>query len=400
MFATLPPYHGDPIFGLVEEFRRDPRPKKVNLAVGVYFNDEGKIPILPSVLAAERRYIANRGSLGYLQIEGDSAFRTLVRDLLLGAAPDLSVRATVVQTVGGSGALKVGADLLAKLAPNRTIWVSDPTWDNHIGIFSGSGFTVRSYTYYDSATRSLDFHGMLQSFEAMSHSEIVLMSPCCHNPSGIDPTREQWNSLLDVIQSRGLLPFIDFAYQGFADDIRSDAWVISELVARKVDFMVASSFSKNFSIYGERCGALSVICARPADAANVLGQLQLCIRQNYSSPPSHGAALVSGVLSDPDLTNQWLLDLATMRDRIQHVRKRFYAALERRMPGLDCRYLLRQTGLFAYTGLTQSQVEVLRRQFGVYALHTGRVCIAGLNSANLEYAADAFATVLADNEEV
>lgn len=394
MFSNLPLYAGDPILGLIGQYQEDKRPQKVNLGVGVYSDDSGKVPMLASVREAERQYLFARSSLSYLPMEGDADYRRAVDLLLFGASPDALSKVSVVQTVGGSGALKVGADFLKAAYPRSRVLVSDPTWDNHIGIFEGASFDVGRYAYFDVETKGLNLPGMLRDLGNARRHDIVLLAPCCHNPTGVDPDRAQWTQILDVMQSRGLIPFIDIAYQGFGEDIASDAWVIRELAARNVDFLVSTSFSKTFSLYGERCGALCVHTSTRSNVEKVLGQLKLSIRRNYSSPPTHGMALVSRVLTNGTLRNQWVEELSGMRDRIRSMRQQFKIALLQRAPQFEASFLTAQRGMFAYTGLTAEQVEALRRESAIYAVNSGRICIAGLNSSNVEYVAQSVAKVL------
>jgi aromatic-amino-acid transaminase len=388
MFSNIPPYAGDPILGLIGAFERDPRADKVNLGVGIYQDESGKVPLLPSVLEAERRYLASPRKAGYLPMEGDARYRQVVKNLLFGIDRIGAGEVSVVQTVGGSGALKLGAEFLKRTHPDSRVLVSDPTWDNHIGIFEGAGFEVGRYRYFDSQTRGLDIECMLTDLGGARPGDIILLAPCCHNPTGVDPDRNEWNLTLDVIQSRQLLPFLDIAYQGFAEDLEDDAWLIREMVRRRMDFVVSSSFSKIFSLYGERSGALSVHTRVASHATNVLGQLKLCVRRNYSSPPTHGMALVTGVMTDVELRSQW------MRQRIRKMRRELTDALGRTAPGFDASFLVAQRGMFAYTGLSGKQVNALRDQSGIYAVNSGRICVSGLNSSNIDYVAEAIAKVL------
>jgi aromatic-amino-acid transaminase len=394
MFSNLPSYPGDPIFALVEQYKKDPRPDKVNLSVGVYCDDRGSIPMLECVKEAERRYLADRAALGYLPIEGDPVYREAVGKLLFGAGSAALDTTSIVQTVGGSGALRVGADFVRKFFPGSRVWISDPTWDNHLGIFGGAGLEVLRYAYYDPRTKGLATEEMLEALGCARAHDLLVLVPCCHNPTGVDPTRAEWDRLLDLIEHRGMIPFVDLAYQGFGEDLDTDTWLLKELVSRGIAFLLSNSFSKNFSLYGERCGALAVYCHGASDAHDVQGQLQLCIRQNYSTPPTHGMALIKRILTDPELTDQWHIELAAMRDRVRTMRVRLQEALQERVPHVDTTFLLRQRGMFAYTGLTPEQVDTLREQHGLYVLKSGRICIAGLNSNNIAHAARAFAQVL------
>jgi aromatic-amino-acid transaminase len=394
MFSKLPTYAGDPILGLIGEFERDERPNKVNLGVGIYQDENGDVPFLPSVLEAERRYLASPRKAGYLPMEGDARYRQMIRNLLFGIDGTGAGEVSIVQTVGGSGALRLGADFLKRAYPDSRVLVSDPTWDNHIGIFEGAGFEVGQYRYFDPKTRGLDMDWMLIDLGGARPQDVVLLAPCCHNPTGVDPNRDEWCRILDVIQSRQLIPFLDIAYQGFAENLEDDAWVIREMVHRRMDFIVSSSFSKILSLYGERCGALSVYTPIASRASNVLGQLKLCVRRNYSSPPTHGMELVVGVLTDVELRAQWIRELAGMRERIRDMRNRLKEALARTAPLFDATFLVEQRGMFAYTGLSEKQIRALRDESGIYAAASGRICVSGLNPSNIDYVAEAIAKVL------
>ncbi|AJW99919.1 aromatic-amino-acid aminotransferase [Burkholderia gladioli] len=393
MFSHVQPYAGDPILGLMEKFALDSRPHKVNLGVGIYYDEDGRVPVLQSVRAAAARVFESNTPTSYLPIEGDRTYRSLVTGLLFGK----EVRAdslAVIQTLGGSGALKVGADFLRFHFPNSSVFASDPTWDNHIGIFEGAGFKVGRYRYYDSETKGLDLDGMLEDLERMAEHDIVLLHPCCHNPTGVDPTRDHWLKILDVVERRRLIPFVDIAYQGFAESLADDAFVVRELTRRNLDFLASNSFSKIFSLYGERCGALTVHCANAKEAVNVIGQLKFTIRRNYSSPPTQGMRLIATVLSDGLLQQQWAGELEGMRLRISAMRKRLYDTLSELVPSKNFEYLVDQRGMFAYTGLSVDQVATLQSDFGVYAVSSGRICAAGLNNSNVDYVGEAFARVL------
>jgi aromatic-amino-acid transaminase len=392
MFENIAPYAGDPILGLMEKFAQDPRTDKVNLGVGIYYDEAGKIPVLSSVRKAEESVFAAHSARSYLPIEGDRNYRSQVATLLFGAnVESLTESLAVVQTVGGSGALKVGADFLKQNFSSSSVYFSDPTWDNHIGIFEGAGFQVGQYRYYDPQTKGLDFQGMLEDLNKLKRHDIALLHPCCHNPTGVDPDHHQWSQILDVVEKRELIPFVDIAYQGFAQSIAEDAFVIRELARRKMNFLVSSSFSKTFSLYGERCGALTVHCAEPTQTANVLGQLKFTVRRNYSSPPTHGMRLIATVLSDTSLRKMWAEELEAMRVRIMTMREKLHTALSLAVPGRSFAHVVKQRGMFAYTGLTAAEVAALQSDFGVYAVSTGRICIAGLNDSNVDYVAQAVA---------
>jgi aromatic-amino-acid transaminase len=395
MFGNVRPYAGDPILGLMESFAQDARPHKVNLGVGIYYDNEGKIPVLPSVRAAAERVFQANAPVSYLPIEGGAGYRSQLAGLLFGAQADsLQDSLAIIQTVGGSGALNVGADFLKHHTADSDVYVSDPTWDNHIGIFEGAGFKVGRYRYYDKETKGLDFDGMKQDLRRMKAKDIVLLHPCCHNPTGVDPDRVQWAEILDIVEERDLIAFVDIAYQGFGNGLEDDAFVIRDLARRRRNFLVSNSFSKIFSLYGERCGGLTVHCANSAYTGNVLGQLKFTVRRNYSSPPTQGMRLISTVLSDGFLQKQWIDELEAMRIRIIDMRLKLHAALTAKVPERNFDHVVRQRGMFAYTGMDANEVGALRSDFGVYAVSTGRICIAGLNERNVNYVAEAVAKVM------
>ncbi|MFF7706053.1 aromatic amino acid transaminase [Pseudomonas sp. NPDC007930] len=393
MFEHLPLYAGDPILGLMGEFADDARVTKVNLGVGIYYDAAGAIPLLPSVREAEDVLVAQHTPRSYLPMEGSGAYRKVVADLLFADSVDAEHGVAVIQTVGGSGALKVGADLLKTAWPNAAVWVSDPTWDNHLGIFGGAGFELHRYPYFHPETKRFDFDGALAEFQRLPLGAIVLLHPCCHNPTGVQPTREQWLPLLDALQARKAVAFLDIAYQGFGDGLDDDAWLIRECARRGMEFLVSSSFSKTFSLYGERVGALSLHVAK-GQVERVFGQMKLHVRRNYSSPPMFGASLVAKVLGDARLNVQWQGELAEMRQRITAMRAALVEGLKARLPERDFDFLAHQQGMFAYTGLSADQVRVLKAKHGVYAVETGRICIAGLNEGNLGHVIEAFADVM------
>jgi aromatic-amino-acid transaminase len=396
VFAHLDAYAGDPILGLNEAFQRDPRPDKVNLSIGIYFDDQGRIPVLDCVKQAEAQMLAEGATKSYLPIEGDAPARRAVQALLFGADHEAvtSGRVATIQSVGSSGGLKVGGDLLAQWFPQSQVWVSDPTWDNHRAIFEGCGRTVNTYPYYDSGTGGLRFAAMCDTLRALPPLSVVLLHACCHNPTGVDLSQEQWNQLVPLLRERQLLPFLDLAYQGYGEGIEQDAYALRVLASAGLSFLVANSFSKSMSVYGERVGALSVVCADGAEAERVLGQLKATVRRNYSNPGMHAAGIISRVLTEPALRRSWEHDVATMRQRIRDMRRRLHVTLSARLPGHDLGYLLTQRGMFSYTGLSPAQVDRLREEFGVYLIRSGRMCVAGLNSRNVEPAALAMAAVL------
>ena len=396
MFEHIDPYPGDPILTLVETFLKDPRANKVNLSIGLYYDEEGRIPLLGSVQKAEAAYNATPAPRPYLPMEGDAAYRAAVQNLLFGAdsEPVRSGRVATIQTIGGSGALKVGADLLKRYFPASELWVSDPTWDNHRSIFDGAGIAVHTYPYYDPATCGLRFDAMLAALKTLPAKSIVLLHPCCHNPTGVDLNPEQWRQVIAAVGERDLIPFLDIAYQGFGDDLDADAFAIRAMAEAGISFFVSNSFSKNLSFYGERCGGLSVVCKDAEEAARVLGQLKFTVRRNYSSPPLHGGRITAAVMNDAALRAQWVGEVAEMRERIKAMRQKLYDVLTAKIPGRDFRYFITQRGMFSYTGLSPQQVDRLRDEFAVYLVGSGRMCVAGLNTRNIDYVADAMAEVL------
>ena len=397
MFEHVQPYAGDPIFALVDAFNADPRPAKVNLSIGIYFDEQGRLPVLPSVQLAEQRILAAGLAKPYLPMEGDAACRAQVQALLLGAGhPAIAEgRVATLQTVGSSGGLKVGADFLKTWLPGAAVWVSDPTWDNHRAMFEGSGFAVHSYPYYDAASGGLRFDALLTTLRSLPRHSIVLLHACCHNPTGVDLSPAQWDTLIPLLRERALLPYLDLAYQGFGDGIDEDAYAVRALADARITFFVANSFSKSMSVYGERCGALSVVCASAAEAALVLGQLRFTVRRIYSSPALHAARIVAHVLGDADLRPLWQAELGAMRERITAMRQALHQRLVALAPGRDFGYLLGQRGMFSYTGLSPAQVDQLREQHAVYLIRSGRICVAGLNKGNVGRTAEAMAAVLA-----
>ena len=397
MFEHVQPYAGDPIFALVDAYNADPRPGKVNLSIGIYFDEQGRLPALPSVQQAEARILAAAAAKPYLPMEGDSVCRAQVQALLLGAGhPAITAgRAVTIQTVGSSGGLKVGADFLKTWLPEAAVWVSDPTWDNHRSMFEGSGFAVHSYPYYDASTGGLRFDALLACLCGLPARSIVLLHACCHNPTGVDLSPAQWQQLIPVLRERQLLPYLDLAYQGFGDGIDEDAHAVRALADAGLTFFIANSFSKSMSVYGERCGALSVVCTSAAEADLVMGQLRFTVRRIYSSPALHAARIVAHVLGDADLRPQWQAELATMRERINAMRRALHDRLVALVPGRDFGYFLSQRGMFSYTGLSAAQVDTLREQHAVYLIRSGRICVAGLNTGNVGRTAQAMAAVLA-----
>ena len=395
-FSHLEPYPGDPILGLNDEFQKDPRVDKVNLSIGIYFDDAGRIPVLDCVKNAEAQMLAESGPKPYLPIEGSAAARKAVQQLLFGEGHEaVSLgRIATLQTVGSSGGLRVGADFLKRWLPGSALWVSDPTWDNHRAMFEGAGITVNTYPYYDAKTGGLAFDAMLATLRTLPAGSLVLLHACCHNPTGVDLTPAQWQALVPVLRERELLPYLDLAYQGYGDGIAEDAHAVRLLAGEGLSFFVANSFSKSMSVYGERAGALSVVCATAAEAELVLGQMKATVRRNYSSPPIHAAGIISRVLADPALRSSWEAEVATMRERIAGMRRSLHGMLTASKPGHDFDYFLRQRGMFSYTGLSALQADRLREEFGVYIVRSGRLCVAGLNTGNVERTAMAMAAVI------
>jgi len=396
MFQHLDAYAGDPILSLNEDFQKDPRPHKVNLSIGIYFDDAGRIPVLDCVRRAEAQMLELSGPKPYLPIEGAADARAAVQALLFGPVHEAVAggRIATLQTIGSSGGLKVGADFIKRWFPDSQVWVSDPTWDNHRAMFEGAGLKVHTYPYYDAASGGLDFDAMFETLQSLPPRSVVLLHACCHNPTGVDLSRAQWEALIPVLRQRELLPYLDLAYQGYGDGIADDAFAPRALAAAGLRFFIANSFSKSMSVYGERAGALSVVCADAAEAERVLGQLKATVRRNYSSPAIHAAGIIARVLGDPALRRSWEADVAAMRERILAMRRSLHGVLSAKRPGRDFGYFLSQRGMFSYTGLSAAQVDRLREEFGVYLIRSGRMCIAGLNTGNVERTAEAMAAVL------
>jgi len=394
MFQHLTPYAGDPILSLVETFKRDPRPHKINLSIGIYFDNDGNMTQPESVKTAEQR--VGIGAKAYLPMEGHAGLRAELPKLLFGANHRVIAenRVTTVQTLGGSGALRLGADLLHNWFGDSKVLMSDPTWDNHRGIFTAAGIAIEHYPYYDPATIGVKFAEMCVCLNRQPENTIVLLHPCCHNPTGVDLSPAQWDEVLNIIAARQLIPFMDIAYQGFGDDFDRDAYAIRRAADLGLPVFVSSSFSKNMSLYGQRAGGLMVVSPNAEEAALVLGQLQLGVRRIYSSPPAQGGLTAYHVLSDAQLAAQWQNEVYEMRDRIRAMRQKLYDVLTAQIPNRDFTYFIKQRGMFSYTGLSVEQVRRLRDEFAVYLLDSGRMCVAGLNASNIAYVADAFAEVL------
>ena len=396
LFSAVEMAPRDPILGLNEAFNADTRTSKVNLGVGVYCNEEGRIPLLRAVVEAETIRVAQHASRGYLPIDGIAAYDQAVQKLLFGAESPLLAAGRVIttQAVGGTGALKIGADFLKQLQPNAVVAISDPSWENHRALFETAGFPVQNYRYYDAATHDVNRAGMLEDLNALPAGSIVVLHACCHNPTGVDLTPADWQNVLDVVKAKQLIPFLDMAYQGFGDGIAEDAAAVRLFAESGLSFFVSSSFSKSFSLYGERVGALSIITQSRDESARVLSQVKRVIRTNYSNPPTHGASIVAAVLNSPELRAMWEDELAEMRLRIRGMRLQMVELLAQKAPGHDFSFVARQRGMFSYSGLTVEQVARLRSEFGIYALDTGRICVASLNQRNIEVVTDAIVQVI------
>ena len=397
MFQKVDAYAGDPILSLMERFKEDPRSDKVNLSIGLYYNEDGIIPQLKAVADAEARLnAAPHGASLYLPMEGLNTYRNTIAPLLFGAdhAVLAQKRVATIQTLGGSGALKVGADFLKKYFPDSGVWVSDPTWENHVAIFEGAGFKVATYPWFDSETNGVRLDALLEKLNTLPERSIVLLHPCCHNPTGADLTNSQWDAVIEVLKARNLIPFLDIAYQGFGAGMEEDAYAIRAIASAGLPALVSNSFSKIFSLYGERVGGLSVVCEDAEAAGRVLGQLKATVRRIYSSPPNFGAQVVATVLGDETLKASWLAEVEAMRKRILSMRQELVNVLKEAVPGHNFDYLLKQRGMFSYTGLSAAQVDRLREEFGVYLIASGRMCVAGLNASNVQRVAQAFAAVM------
>ena len=397
LFSVVEMAPRDPILGLNEQYNADPNPAKVNLGVGVYFDDQGKLPLLQCVRAAEQAMMEKPAPRGYLPIDGIAAYDNGVKSLVFGADSDVvqSGRVATVQAIGGTGALRIGADFLKKVSPNARVLISDPSWENHRALFTQAGFTVGTYRYYDADNRGINFAGFLADLQAAPAETIVVLHACCHNPTGYDITPAQWDEVVQVVKSRKLTAFLDMAYQGFGHGIAEDGVVVGKFVAAGVNFFVSTSFSKSFSLYGERVGALSVVCQSKEEAGRVLSQLKIAIRTNYSNPPTHGAAVVAAVLNTPALRQQWEQELGAMRVRIKQMRQALVEGLQAAGIEQDLSFVTRQIGMFSYSGLSKEQMVRLRSEYGVYGTDTGRMCVAALNSGNIAYVCESIAKVLA-----
>ncbi len=398
MFSHLPLYAGDPILSLQQAYLAEPRTDKVNLGIGAYQDATGAIPTLRSVAAVRPALAADTSATPYQPIAGSKAYRDAVTELVLGSDRYNKVadRAVAIQSLGGSGALRVGCDMLKRYFPDSEVFISAPSWPNHQAIFEAGGFKVGSYRYFDAVTNGVDFDGMLADLQKMPARSIVILHPACHNPTGADLTREQWDAVVKVVAERGLLPFLDMAYQGFAESIEADGYAVHAMVDAGVPLLLSVSFSKTFSLYGERCGSLVAVCSDADEGRRVLSQMEMAIRANYSSPPTFGGQIVTRVLADPSLRQDWMDEVGEMRTRMVQMRQRLLAGMKACAPSLDVGYLVTQRGMFSYTGLSAAQVERLRVEHGIYAVGSGRICVAGLRDENVDRVAAAFAQVMQD----
>mgnify|MGYP001561188362 CR=1 FL=1 len=394
--ATLEMAPRDPILGVTEAFNADTNPNKVNLGVGVYYDDNGKVPILECVRRAEQKLAEGLLPWNYLPIDGLQAYDRVVQELLFG--PDSEVvrqqRVVTVQTLGGTGGLKVGADLLRRINANARVWISDPSWENHQALFEYAGFTVNAYPYYDAATHGVNFDSMIGTLQKLPAGSITVLHTCCHNPTGVDLSPEQWERVIEVVNQRGLVPFLDIAYQGFAEGLDADAAAVRRFVQACPAVLVSSSFSKSLSLYGERVGALSIVTGTADEAVRTLSQLKRVIRTNYSSPPTHGSQTAAMVLTTPELRALWDKELGQMRERIKTMRRQLVEKVRGIRSDFDFGFVVRQRGMFSYSGLSRKQVERLRKEYSIYALDSGRICVAAINSRNIDYVARAIASVL------
>jgi aromatic-amino-acid transaminase len=389
--AALPMAPADPILGVTEAFLTDPNPKKVNLGVGVYTDDNGKIPLLECVRHAESERLKTAAPRGYLPIDGLPAYDKAVQELVFGSQEKKIV---TVQALGGTGGLKLGADFLKHLNPDAEVWISEPSWENHRQLFEAAGFTVKSYTYYEPSTRGLDFAGTQRALNGIPAGSVVVLHACCHNPTGVDLGKENWASVLEIVRSRGLVPFLDLAYQGFAEGLDDDAYAARLFAGAMSPVFLSSSFSKSFSLYGERVGALSVVTASAEEAMRVLSQIKRIVRTNYSNPPTHGGEIVATVLNNPQLRSLWDREVGAMRERIKDMRKRLVDKVHARLREADFGFVLKQRGMFSYSGLSKEQVRRLRAEYSIYTIETGRICVAALTSKNVDFVADAIANVM------
>jgi aromatic-amino-acid transaminase len=386
----------DPILGITEAFNADTNPAKVNLGVGVYYDDNGKVPVLECVKRAEQMLAAEIAPRSYLPIEGMPAYVKAVQELLLGSdhAAIAEQRVIGVQALGGTGALKIAGDFLKRFDGNAKVWISNPSWENHRALFESAGFTVSNYAYYDAATKGLDFNAMIANLQKLPAGDIVVLHACCHNPTGADLTADQWTRVIDIVESRSLVPVLDIAYQGFADSLAQDGAVVKRFADAMSPVFICSSFSKSFSLYGERVGALTVVTASKDEATRAMSQLKRVVRTNYSNPPTHGAKVVTKVLTTPELRQLWDEELGQMRDRIKLMRKALVEKVQAKKPGYNIEFVMQQRGMFSYSGLSKDIVGKLRTEYSVYAVDSGRICVAALNNKNIDRVAEAIAALV------
>jgi aromatic-amino-acid transaminase len=397
VLSQVPMAPKDPILGVTETFNTDRNPSKVNLGVGIYYDDNGKVPVLECVRRAEAQLAETVAPRAYLPIDGIPAYDNAVQELVFGkdSAAIKDKRIVTVQALGGTGGLRIGADFLKRIVPSAQVWISDPSWENHQALFEASGFAVKAYAYYDATSHGVKFAEMISTLQSLSAGAVVVLHVCCHNPTGVDLAGEQWTRVLETVKSRGLIPFLDIAYQGFADGIDADAEPVRRFAAAGGPVFVSSSFSKSLSLYGERIGAFSLVADTTDEAARALSQLKRLVRTNYSNPPTHGGKVATTVLTTPELHALWEKELGGMRDRIREMRRQFVEKLREKSPHRDFGFVMRQRGMFSYSGLTKDQVTRLREEFSVYAIDTGRICVAALNTKNIDYVVNAVAKVIA-----
>jgi aspartate/tyrosine/aromatic aminotransferase len=396
MFQSLTPAPPDAILGLTVAYNQDPNPKKINLGVGVFKDANGVTPILESVHMAEERLLLTERSKSYLPIDGGPAYQSATQKLLFGADHDVvrGGQAVTAQTPGGTGALRVAADFIAKTMPGATVWVSDPTWPNHPGVFKSAGLDIKTYPYFDASANSLDFDAMAAAMAHIPAGDVLVLHGCCHNPTGVDLTTQQWEVVAQLVSDLGILPLVDFAYQGFANGLREDAAGWLQLARPGKEMIVASSYSKNFGLYNERVGAMTLVGATPENAQTALSHVKIVVRTNYSNPPSHGGAIVSTVLNDDALREQWELEVKEMRDRVNNMRGLFVETLNQKGVDRDFGYIARQRGMFSFSGLNPEQVKRLRDEYAIYIVGSGRINVAGMTESNMDYLCDAIASVL------
>lgn len=397
LFSAVEMAPRDPILGLTEQFVADTNPKKVNLGVGVYYDDNGKLPLLECVQKAEEKMMAAHAARGYLPIDGIAAYDAAVKALVFGAdsEPVKAGRVATVQALGGTGGLRVGADFLKKLNPSAKVLISDPSWENHRALFTQAGFQVETYPYYDAAKRGINFDGMLTALSTAPAGTVVVLHACCHNPTGYDLTSAQWDQVVAAVKAQKLVPFLDMAYQGFGQGIAEDGLAVTKFLTSGQNFFVSTSFSKSLSLYGERVGALSVLCQDKEECSRVLSQLKIVIRTNYSNPPTHGGQVAATILNTPELRALWEKELAGMRSRIKEMRSALVEKLKQKGVKGDFSFITQQVGMFSYSGLSKDQMVRLRSEFGVYGIESGRICVAALNSKNIDYVAESIAKVVA-----